>query len=75
MGSYGPKTVTKTPRVLIRTLLGFSCNNYVGVARVVRPHLDYRTRAVEAANSLLGRSSLMIVFSINLVQQRMLLRI
>ena len=59
------KTVGKSLRILMRTLLGFSCNNCVGVVRIVRPHLDYWMRAVHAARSV--RRSLLIVFSINVV--------
>ena len=52
--SYGLKTVSKPLHVLMRKLLGFSHNDCVGMAQIVRPHLDYRTRAVQAATSLLG---------------------
>ena len=38
--SYGLKTVSNTLRVLLRTLLSFSRDNCVGMARMVRPHLD-----------------------------------
>ena len=46
--SYGLKTVSNTLRVLLRTLLSFSRNNCVGMARMVRPHLDNWTRALHA---------------------------
>ena len=46
--SYGLKTVSNTLRVLLRTLLSFSRNNCVGMARMVRPHLDNSTRALNA---------------------------
>ena len=39
--SYGPTTVPKSLCALIQTLLGFSHNNFVGVACIVRSHLDY----------------------------------
>ena len=64
VSSYGPKTVPKSLRVLMRTLLGFSRNNCVGVARIVTPHLHYWTRARSV------RRSSFIVFSINLVTWR-----
>ena len=54
VASYGLKTVPKSFRILMHTLLGFSRNNCVGVARIVRPHLDYWMRVVQAATSLLG---------------------
>ena len=47
MASYGLKTVSRTLHVPVRTLLSFSCNNCVGVERIVRPHLA-RTRVVQA---------------------------
>ena len=40
LASYGLKTVSNTLRVLLRTLLSFSRNNCVGMAGMVRPHLD-----------------------------------
>ena len=40
LASYGLKIVSNTLRVLLRTLLSFSRNNCVGMARMVRPHLD-----------------------------------
>ena len=46
--SYGLKTVSNTLHVLLRTLLIFSRNNCVGMARMVRPHLDNWTRALHA---------------------------
>ena len=52
--SSGLKTVPKTLRVLMRTLFSFSCNNCVGQACIVWPHLDYWMHAVQAATSLLG---------------------
>ena len=52
VSSYGIKTVLKLLRVLMRTLIGFSCNNCVGVARIVTPHLDYRASAIQAARSV-----------------------
>ena len=54
--------------VLMRMLLGFSCNNCVGVACIVTPHLHYWTR-VQAARS--ARRSSFTVFSINLVTWRL----
>ena len=48
LASYGLKTVSNTLRVLLRTLLSFSRNNCVGMARMVRPHLDNWTRALHA---------------------------
>ena len=48
LASYGLKTVSNTLRVLLRTLLSFSRNNCVGMARMVRPHPDYWTRALHA---------------------------
>ena len=41
MANYGLRTVPKLLRILMRMLLGFSHNNFVGVARIyiVRPHL------------------------------------
>ena len=47
--SHGLKTVSNTLRVLLHTLLSFSCNNCVGMACMVRPHPDYRTRALYAS--------------------------
>ena len=43
MLSYNLKTVPKLLRVLdlMRTLLGFSRNNCMGVACIAKPHLDY----------------------------------
>ena len=41
MASYGLKTAPKMLRVRMHTLLGFSRNNYVGMTRIVRPHLGY----------------------------------
>ena len=49
MASYGLKIVSNTLRVLLRTLLSFLCNNCVGMARMVRPHLDNCTRALHAS--------------------------
>ena len=46
--SYDLKPVINTLRVLLRTLLSFSGNNYVGMARMVRPHPDYWTCALHA---------------------------
>ena len=55
LASYGLETVTNMLRVLLRTLLlSFYLNNFVGVARMARPHLDYRTLALQATMSLLG---------------------
>ena len=48
LASYGLKTVSNTLRVLLCTLLSFSRNNCVGMARMVRPHLDNWTRALHA---------------------------
>ena len=53
MVSYGLKTGPKSIHVFTRTLLEFSHNNCVGVARIFRPHLDYWERAVQPATSLL----------------------
>ena len=40
MSGYGLKTVPKSLRILMRKLLvDLSCNNCVGVARIVSPHL------------------------------------
>ena len=41
LASSGLKTVSNTLRVLLRTLLNFSWNNCMGMARMVRPHTDY----------------------------------
>ena len=46
LASYGLKTVSNTLRVLLRMLVSFSHNNCVGMARIVRPHLDNWTRAL-----------------------------
>ena len=46
VASYNLKTVPTSLCVLMCTLLRFSLNNCVGVARKVRPHLDYWARAV-----------------------------
>ena len=46
--SYGLKTVSNKLRVLLRTLLSFSRNNCVGMARMVRPHVDNCMRALHA---------------------------
>ena len=54
VASYGLKAVPKMLRILMHMLLGFSCNNCVGMTCIVRPHLDYWTRAVQAATSLLA---------------------
>ena len=57
VASYSLKTFPKSLCILMRTLLGFSRNNCVGVARtvyIVRPHLDYWAGAVQAVMSLLG---------------------
>ena len=61
MAIYGLKTVPtcRSLRVLARILLGLSRNNCVGVVRIVRPHLDYGARALQAARSV--RRSLFIV--------------
>ena len=48
LASYGLKTLSNTLRVLLRTLLSFSRNNCVGMAHMVRPHLDNWTRALHA---------------------------
>ena len=40
LASYDTKTVSNTLRVIARTLLGFSRNDCMGVARIVRPHPD-----------------------------------
>ena len=40
--NYGLKTVHELHRVLMHMLFGFSRNNCVGMADIVRPHLDYR---------------------------------
>ena len=40
LASYGLRTVSNMLRVLLRTLPSFSRNNCVGMARMVRPHLD-----------------------------------
>ena len=48
LASYSLKTVSNTLRVLLRTLLSFSRNDCVGMARMVRPHLDNWTRALHA---------------------------
>ena len=48
LASYGLKTVSNTLCVLLRTLLSFSRNNCVGMARMVRPHLDNWMRALHA---------------------------
>ena len=48
LASYSLKTVSNTLRVLVRTLLSFSRNNCVGMARMVRPHLDNWTHALHA---------------------------
>ena len=59
--------------VLICIVPDFSRNDFVGVACIVRPHLDYWTCALLAATSLLGTTpvcisrSLFIVFAINFV--------
>ena len=60
--SYSIKTVhaCKSLRILMRTFLGFLRNNCVGVARIVMPHLGYRTYVVQAARSV--RISSLIVF-------------
>ena len=50
--SYGLKTVPKSLRVLMRTLLSFSHNNCVSMAHKVRPHLDYWARAVQVLRSV-----------------------
>ena len=63
--SYALKTLPKSLCVLMRTLLGFSRNNCVGMACIDRPHLDYWTHALLAARSV--RRSSFIVFCINLV--------
>ena len=47
----GLKTVPRSLRVLMRTLLGFSCNNRVGVPCIVTLHLDYWARAVQTARN------------------------
>ena len=39
--SYGLKTVPRSLYILMCMLLGFSCINCMGGARIVRPHLDY----------------------------------
>ena len=65
VASYGLKTVPKSLHIVVRTLLGFSDKNCVGVAHTVRPHLDYWVRAVQAVRGV--RRSSFIVFSINLV--------
>ena len=39
-------------------------NNCVGVAHIIRPHLDYRASAVQTAKSV--RKSSFIVYSINI---------
>ena len=54
LASYGLKTVSNTASklsqtrfaFLLRMLLSFSCNNCVGMARMVRPHPDYWTRVL-----------------------------
>ena len=53
LASYGLETVANTLRILLRTLLSFS-RNCVVVARMVRPHPDNWTHALQAATSLLG---------------------
>ena len=68
VASFGLKRVAETLHVLMRMLLGFSRMNCVGIARIVRPHLDYCAHAVQAARSV--RRSLFVVFSINLVYSK-----
>ena len=46
--SYGPKTVAHMLCSLLCTLLNFSHNNCVGMARMVRPHPDYWMRPLHA---------------------------
>ena len=46
MSSYGFKTVPKSLRVLVSTLLGVSRDNCIGVARIVWPHTE-RVRSCE----------------------------
>ena len=65
VASYSLKTVPKSLRVFMSTLLGFSRNNYVGVASMVRPHMDYWACAVQANRTVRKRS--FVVFSINLI--------
>ena len=48
LASYDLKTVSNMLRVLLRTLLSFSRNNCLGMARMVRPHLDNWTCALHA---------------------------
>ena len=51
MASYGQRTVPKLLHILVRTLLGFSRNSCMGMARIFKPHLDYWVHAVQAAKS------------------------
>ena len=62
MASYRLNSVPKSLRILMRTLHSFSHNDCVGMARIVRPHLDYGTRAVQAAMSLLGTNCMQAEF-------------
>ena len=41
VASYGLKTISETLHILVRTLLGFSDNNCVSMASIVRSHLEY----------------------------------
>ena len=50
--SYSLKTVFTTLCILVLTLLGFSFNNCVVIAHIVRPHLDYSTHEVQDVTSL-----------------------
>ena len=56
VASYCLKNVPKMLRVFMGMLVNFSHDNCGGVAHihVVRPHLDYWARAVQAATSLLA---------------------
>ena len=53
--SYGLKTILKSLRVLVCTLLNFSFNYCVGVARKVRPHLEFWASTGKAARSVRRR--------------------
>ena len=71
VASYGLKTTSKTIYVHLRMLPGFSHNNCVGLAQIVRPHLDYCECVTGCDefiwNYMYASRSSFIIFTINLV--------